>query len=121
MGQLGANQLSTREILKMADAYSKQLQRLQQQMIVFFDNFLQLSTKILTLCMHRQNTLENIIRILISKENCIKISCFQDNREKLERKDSIGLEIVALINGGLIGSCCSSRRFMEKELQTLES
>ena len=90
-------------------------------MIVFFDNVLQLSTKLLTLCMHRQNTLENVISILISKENCIKISCFQDSREKLERKHSIGLEIVALIRGGLIGSCCSIRRFMENELQTLES
>ena len=50
--------------------------------------------------MHRQNTLKNI-SIVFSKENFFKKSFFQDKREKLKRKDSIGLEIVALRSGAL--------------------
>ena len=33
-------------------------------------------------------------------QKCNKYFGFQDNREKLEREDSICLEIVALIGGG---------------------
>ena len=95
--QLCANPFTTQENTKDG--------RCIQQTTSFFyllTTSLQLSTKLLTLYMRRQNTLRNITNISVSKENRIKNSCFQDSREKLERKDSVGLEIVALISGGLI-------------------
>ena len=52
--------------------------------------------------MLRPNKLKNIISILVSKKNRVKNRFFQDNREKLDRKDIMGLEIVALISGVLI-------------------
>ena len=52
--------------------------------------------------MLRPNKLKNIISILVSKKNRVKNRCFQDNREKLDRRDIMGLEIVALISGVLI-------------------
>ena len=48
------------------------------------------------------NKFKNIISILVSKKNRVKNRCFQGNREKLDRKDIMGLEIVALISGVLI-------------------
>ena len=74
------------KIPKMADVYSKQLQCLQQQMIVSLTSSLQLSTKLLTLCMHRQNTLKNIISILVSKENRIKKQLLSRQQRKTRKK-----------------------------------
>ena len=51
----------------MADAYSNQLQCLQQQMFVLLVTALQLSTKLFTICMQRQNTLRNIIGMFPTK------------------------------------------------------
>ena len=62
------------KIMKMADVYSKQLRSLQQKMIVLLTTSLQLSTRLLTLCMHRQNTLKNIIYTYKSiKSKSIKV------------------------------------------------
>ena len=71
-------------------------------MIVLLTTSLRSLTKLLTLSMLRPNKLKNIISILVSKKNRVKNRCFQDNREKLDRRDIMGLEIVALISGVLI-------------------
>ena len=71
-------------------------------MIVLLTTSLQSLTKLLTLSMLGPNKFKNIISILVSKKNRVKNRCFQDNREKLDRKDIMGLEIVALISGVLI-------------------
>ena len=74
------------KILKMANAYIKQLQCLQQQMIVLLTTSLQLSSKRLTLCMRRQNTLKNMMIILVSKEDRIKKQLFSRQQGKSRKK-----------------------------------
>ena len=70
----------------MHTAYSKQLLCLQQQMVVLLTTSLQLSTKLLTLCMHRQNTLKNLIKFWFHKKIALKNSCFQDRKTRKKRQ-----------------------------------
>ena len=70
------NHFQPGKILKMVDTYSKQLWCLQQEMIVLLTTSVQLSTKPVTLGMHRQNTLKNMISISVSKGNRIKKQLF---------------------------------------------
>ena len=69
----------------MADAYSKQLQCLQQQMIVLLTS-LQLSAKLLTLCIHRQNTLKNINKCFGFQRKSIKKQLFSRQQRKTRKK-----------------------------------
>ena len=71
---------------KMANAYIKRLQCLKQQMIVLLTTSLQLSSKLLTLCMRKQNTLKNMMIILVSKEDRIKKQLFSRQQGKSRKK-----------------------------------
>ena len=59
-------------------------------MIILLTTSLQLSTKLLTLRMRRQNKLKNIIVILVFKENCIKNQLFSRQQRKTRKKRQYG-------------------------------
>ena len=58
-------------------------------MIALLTTSLQLSTTLLTLRVHRQNKLKNIIVILVSKENCIKNQLFLRQQRKTTLREEI--------------------------------
>ena len=86
--QLCANPFSIRENTK----YGKCMQQATTVFATTNDCFLrlstslQLSTKLSTLCMHRQNTLKNMISILVSKENRIKKQLFSRQQINSRKK-----------------------------------
>ena len=57
---------------------------------------------LLTTSMYAQEKHAQTQVFCFPKKTVFKNSFFQDKREKLKRKDSIGLEIVALRSGALI-------------------
>ena len=67
----------------MADAYSKQLQNLQEQMIALLTTSLQLSNRLLTSCMHKQNQ-QKFNKYF--KENRIKNQLFSMLQGKARKK-----------------------------------